>query len=172
MGWRGISPETYRNRQPDGAAQNAMRSETMSNTSPPDTSGEPLPCPFCGGKAEIDSAQYNEESLASIYVVYCAECDLSLAHNKYSKQAAIAAWNTRTTERKEAPDEAECVCGARSPAFCTFNTMPHDCIYKLRITCGEACARAYNKAMRNHEDIWDAVACAALNTIRPPPRAR
>lgn len=50
---------------------------------------ELLPCPFCGGEAEINILLGN-------YCVTCSKCSGSIfPHSGMTKAEAIAAWNTR-----------------------------------------------------------------------------
>ena len=51
-----------------------------------------LPCPFCGGEAEVN---YNEStSLIPFFIVLCRECGCKQS-GSISKEAVINAWNTR-----------------------------------------------------------------------------
>ena len=52
--------------------------------------GKLLPCPFCGGRAEIDHDYI-------YWIVYCKSGDHEVSSgSKSSKDEAIAAWNTRS----------------------------------------------------------------------------
>jgi len=51
----------------------------------------PLPCPFCGGEAEIDSAIHHG---SYYYFVKCKNCHMS-SMGCLMKDEAIAAWNRR-----------------------------------------------------------------------------
>lgn len=46
------------------------------------------PCPFCGGKAEM-------EDVGRLYFVRCRRCGVNQDHLYHSKQAAVKAWNRR-----------------------------------------------------------------------------
>jgi Lar family restriction alleviation protein len=52
-----------------------------------------LPCPFCGGEAEIDFdfSGYNESTR---YYGVCNSC-YAKSHKKLTKEEAIKAWNKR-----------------------------------------------------------------------------
>ena len=71
-----------------------------------------LPCPFCGGEAEL--VRQHSGVSDKIYIVSCKneECEASLGHFCESKEMAIESWNTRkpmeriVTKLKEA--RAEC----------------------------------------------------------------
>ena len=52
---------------------------------------KPLPCPFCGGKAEIDSTIHQG---SYYYFVKCKNCHMS-SISCLMKDEAIAAWNRR-----------------------------------------------------------------------------
>ena len=60
---------------------------------------ELLPCPFCGGKGNIDKTIVGIEE----YFIWCRGCNLEMALHKTVKQA-IKAWNTRqeVTKQKDA----------------------------------------------------------------------
>ena len=64
-----------------------------------------LPCPFCGGKAEIREIDYDPEWYqtyndpdsggdAPVYVISCKSCEAGIKY-KYKESEAIQAWNTR-----------------------------------------------------------------------------
>lgn len=72
-------------------------------------------CPFCGGKARIKGAVYNDlgvygnkETDKRWFGVYCSDCLVSQPKRKYSsKLEAITAWNRRAQpENKLNQDEA------------------------------------------------------------------
>ena len=54
---------------------------------------ELLPCPFCGGKAEIKE---NTEMGGRQYQVLCTNCPTTVGRHWYwKKKYVIKAWNTR-----------------------------------------------------------------------------
>ena len=64
-----------------------------------------LPCPFCGGKAEIREIDYDPEWYqtyndpdsggdAPVYVISCKSCEAGIKY-KYKESEAIQAWNNR-----------------------------------------------------------------------------
>lgn len=64
-----------------------------------------LPCPFCGGKAEIREIDYDPEwhptyndpdsgGDAPVYVIICKSCEASIKY-KYKESEAIQSWNNR-----------------------------------------------------------------------------
>lgn len=67
---------------------------------------ELLPCPFCGGKAEVandaeielgsEGVEEYSETGAQVYWVECKKCDAYVA--SFKRDEAIAAWNKRTSE--------------------------------------------------------------------------
>lgn len=52
-----------------------------------------LPCPFCGGEAEIDSDKIGKGK--SLYYAYCKNYCITQYGYYSSKESAITAWNTR-----------------------------------------------------------------------------
>ena len=50
------------------------------------------PCPFCGGKAEVDRTWWWEEWE---YYVYCSQCHVKTAKYHFDAEEAIEAWNMR-----------------------------------------------------------------------------
>lgn len=58
-----------------------------------------LPCPFCGGEAEVCSGMPSpvDSDLVGHPFVRCDECSLVLPGN--TKQSAVAAWNLRSLPR-------------------------------------------------------------------------
>ena len=50
------------------------------------------PCPFCGSKAKLMSATWQEE----IYTIYCVECECEL--ESLNKIELVKRWNTRHDE--------------------------------------------------------------------------
>lgn len=65
-------------------------------TDTPLTIAELLPCPFCGGKANIVDGDIGER-------VECAVCGARSRYTLYKEgPSAISRWNTRTTMRAEA----------------------------------------------------------------------
>ncbi|MCH5205682.1 MAG: Lar family restriction alleviation protein [Oscillospiraceae bacterium] len=55
------------------------------------------PCPFCGGRAELDE-------IGLIYRVICMRC-LSKSSSCGYRRDAIDAWNTRVSEKDEKGDD-------------------------------------------------------------------
>lgn len=57
-----------------------------------------LPCPFCGGEAEIALGQSDFDGAE----IFCVKCSASCGHfeNDPMAEKAIAAWNTRTTQQQ------------------------------------------------------------------------
>ena len=49
---------------------------------------ELLPCPFCGGEAELNPHFYD-------FLIACSSCGIG-THFYHTKREAIEAWNTRT----------------------------------------------------------------------------
>lgn len=83
---------------------------------------ELLPCPFCGGEAEILTA----ESMHGGYLfgIMCNDC--RSRGDVYDTEAkAIAAWNTR----------AERTCKVESSYLNDF-TSNHECWYEFEMQCG------------------------------------
>ena len=69
---------------------------------------EPLPCPFCGGKAKVMHMDYGDGYLPEVQTVWGVFCERDLdaeyAHghcieNYATKQEAIDAWNRRAHDR-------------------------------------------------------------------------
>ena len=79
---------------------------------------EPLPCPFCGGKAELAQlahvTRYERKGRKVVPVrvcivastatltsdtfwFKCTNCKCATGNNKNTAQEAVAAWNTRTS---------------------------------------------------------------------------
>ena len=54
---------------------------------------EPLPCPFCGGEAELicDSPHSRQET----YQVRCTDCKIARTAYRILKADAVADWNRR-----------------------------------------------------------------------------
>jgi hypothetical protein len=88
---------------------------------------ELLPCPFCGGEAEIDRSTEQFDyciggpytTRAYGYVVYCTQCSAgSHASNvpPSSREEAAKDWNKRAPVA--APDLLEALCFARSVILC------------------------------------------------------
>ena len=81
---------------------------------------ELLPCPFCGGKAEIIEADYGMYMTG--YAIYCRKCCLKLGVTGRLGEAyewspvfdteaeAIAAWNARAEQRSEPPYDSLIRC--------------------------------------------------------------
>lgn len=59
---------------------------------------ELLPCPFCGGEAEIVDVDPTPHYVKEGHWVICKECKAS-AHVFENRDKAIEAWNTRTPEQ-------------------------------------------------------------------------
>ena len=88
---------------------------------------ELLPCPFCGGEAEIrgDGALF----------VQCSECGTRYGDRYHTTEAeAIAAWNTR----------AERTCRNISPK-----------LGNNEFTCEECCARVYGAKGQWFDANWN-----------------
>ncbi|MBL4768118.1 MAG: Lar family restriction alleviation protein [Rhodobacteraceae bacterium] len=60
---------------------------------------ELLPCPFCGGDAELQVPENDDVKLA---IVMCMKC-YSVGSEQFTDNQAITAWNTRTPP--QAPDD-------------------------------------------------------------------
>lgn len=61
------------------------------------------PCPFCGGKADVDSYYSNNgffDEPTKIYKVFCQDC-LCQTDEEYIKDKAIESWNRRTNDEME-----------------------------------------------------------------------
>lgn len=68
---------------------------------------ELLPCPFCGGEAQVSN--YETESLwsrdqATYTKVSCDECDIAFQTEPGHETQAIAAWNRRRPRRQGQAD--------------------------------------------------------------------
>lgn len=57
-----------------------------------------LPCPFCGGKGDIESQPSYDQAAATYqrHRGWCDQCGFGLDWHSYEPDA-ITAWNTRTT---------------------------------------------------------------------------
>ena len=56
---------------------------------------ELLPCPFCGGEAELDVGETLDDHVVKLtYYVFCYGCFVKIAYQP-SEAEAIAAWNFR-----------------------------------------------------------------------------
>lgn len=68
---------------------------------------ELLPCPFCGGEAQMS---VNRESTVREYYIGCMNCHIRLYKigykRFYTEAEAIAAWNMRADDYRQA---AECM---------------------------------------------------------------
>lgn len=61
---------------------------------------ELLPCPFCGGKAELHGINNSNP-----FIVYCTNCGVEMGNEKdFLTYQAIDAWNTRTPKEREGED--------------------------------------------------------------------
>ena len=80
-----------------------------------------LPCPFCGGKADIDY----DGSVYDGTHVYCTECDIRTESYKtktgstWDVDAAIAAWNRRALPAAQ-PDPREAALRAALDGLLTL----------------------------------------------------
>jgi Lar family restriction alleviation protein len=65
------------------------------------------PCPFCGAKGVIIDLSHPRNPDVETYHVDClADCDMGMGQYK-TREAAIAAWNTRASDTRIAELEAE-----------------------------------------------------------------
>jgi Lar family restriction alleviation protein len=53
-----------------------------------------LPCPFCGGAADMDSAWLDKYNIDARFTVYCQECGAS-SDDAHDETIASEAWNIR-----------------------------------------------------------------------------
>ncbi|HWL30007.1 MAG TPA: Lar family restriction alleviation protein, partial [Burkholderiaceae bacterium] len=90
---------------------------------------EPLPCPFCGGRA---FATYKtDEDDIRWHSVHCrTECRGYGKHG--SEKDAIAAWNTRTTLLRKYPNDEEIIDLAVEPLGIDCDRMPHGVVVFAR----------------------------------------
>jgi len=68
-----------------------------------------LPCPFCGGKADLSKWQDGDDGLNDIWLIACEKCPAEMRADRQTcerladlypdqKDAVIAAWNARKTK--------------------------------------------------------------------------
>lgn len=82
-----------------------------------------LPCPFCGGEAEVNC--YVSASTISVFFVSCRECGCRQAVS-ISKEAVVNAWNTRKPmERIVEQLEEELELAEKQIEECTFKGLPY-----------------------------------------------
>lgn len=105
---------------------------------------ELLPCPFCGGEAQVYEMQYGADGQYSVFGVFCVDDSKAelIGLSKYqhghfidnfpTEAEAIAAWNTRVelTCHKVIPDEMEgyvfcSECGAEIGEYGYPNYCPN-----------------------------------------------
>jgi Lar family restriction alleviation protein len=94
-----------------------------------------LPCPFCGGEAILDFS--HEAGRWDVWEIECHNCCIAKDSGMgfagpEAKQAAIAAWNTRTALTSSAPatGEREQIVGwlrgmKDAPGLPAFGFKPH-----------------------------------------------
>jgi Lar family restriction alleviation protein len=95
-----------------------------------------LPCPFCGGDADLDY-YHNETHGGGAGRVVCVECGASTSGDDFgwmtketdkatSKAQAVAAWNTRTASdgRAEGLREAAEICRLNAVQSVSNDAMP------------------------------------------------
>lgn len=58
---------------------------------------ELLPCPFCGGKAFINT--YDYEGFGKTYYVFCTNCQVE-TFERNTEVEAVEAWNRRAGDGK------------------------------------------------------------------------
>lgn len=105
----------------------------MTNVIKPQTNGiKLLPCPFCGGEAELCVHE-----ATGVSWIRCTECDASSGQT--ASNAAVMAWNTR----EERTQDAKCI-EAWSVAV---STMAKTCSKENRHEAYEA-AKELKQAMR------------------------
>ena len=73
------------------AVQDACRNTIYENQS---SSAQLKPCPFCGGKAELDGFDYDFYG-GICYWAKCTNCRAEINHPTPSKKEAIEEWNRR-----------------------------------------------------------------------------
>ncbi|MFY4005983.1 Lar family restriction alleviation protein [Achromobacter denitrificans] len=118
---------------------------------------EPLPCPFCGGRA---FATYKtDEDDIRWHSVHCrTECRGYGKHG--SEKDAIAAWNTRTTLLRKYPNDEEIIDLAVEPLGIDCDRMPHGVVVFARNLLSRYAAPQASEAVRNARGVleaWQAV---------------
>ncbi|MDR8087836.1 Lar family restriction alleviation protein [Burkholderia gladioli] len=90
-----------------------------------DKLSDPLPCPFCGGRASS-----SQQTTGGRWAAYCLDCE-AMVDGEFSEPDAIAAWNRRASpapaisESEDAelipmpaePDDAMQLAGAQAIRF-------------------------------------------------------
>lgn len=106
---------------------------------------EPLPCPFCGGRA---FATYKtDEDDIRWHSVHCrTECRGYGKHG--SEKDAIAAWNTRTTLLRKYPNDEEIIDLAVEPLGIDCDRMPHGVVVFARNLLSRYAAPQASEAVR------------------------
>ena len=114
---------------------------------------ELLPCPFCGGEAEVvTDLIFTNGKPTKVYQVYCREnrCVIGFCDYAYymTEEEAINAWNTRTYKPagkwKIDIDEykicaTEFVCSNCNESFCTSEMTDEEFMEMMKYcpNCGE-----------------------------------
>lgn len=111
---------------------------------------EPLPCPFCGGRA---FATYKtDEDDIRWHSVHCrTECRGYGKHG--SEKDAIAAWNTRTTLLRKYPNDEEIIDLAVEPLGIDCDRMPHGVVVFARNLLSRYAAPQASEAVRDAGDV-------------------
>lgn len=80
---------------------------------------ELLPCPFCGGKAEIENRGWYDERYVDVMCEDCRAMTACYAND----EAAVKAWNTRTPGWIPCNKRMPKSIGNRCIVFCQSNTV-------------------------------------------------
>jgi Lar family restriction alleviation protein len=88
-----------------------------------------LPCPFCGGEADIFEA--SEDSFCTL----CTDCGVETPY-QISAEEAVAAWNRRA-QPSEKPEPLTCTCGGALISWPTGNNPPTFAYYMRCAECGK-----------------------------------